>query len=128
MMIRVIFTMAVLMGMVSSANAEFNPSNPKALMCSPLFASASINGVYSQQASENILNSSYVKGEYQLWLYTPEYNMIKDANAPHHTWIGVKSENGVTTVSEMNFISMYHTLTTTKGDSVGVLVNKCEKR
>ena len=93
-MIRIIFMMAVALGMAGSANAEFNPSNPKALMCSPLFATASVNGVYDQKISDNILKQSQNKGEYQLWLYTPEYTMIKDSKPPHHTWIGVKSENG----------------------------------
>lgn len=127
-MIRVIFMIAMTLGIASSANAEFNSSNPKALMCSPIFATASVNGVHDQNMSDSIFKQSYNKGEYQLWLYTPEYTMIKDANAPHHTWIGVKSENGVTTVSEMNFISMYHTITSTSSNNVGILVNKCEKR
>jgi hypothetical protein len=127
-MIRVIFTMAVILGMAGSANAEFNPKNPKALMCSPFFATASVNGVHNKEMSDSILKQSYDKGEYQLWLYTPEYTMIKDSKPPHHTWIGVKSQNGVSTVAEMNFVSMYHNITSTAGNNVGILVNKCEKR
>jgi hypothetical protein len=120
--------MAVILGMAGSANAEFNPKNPKALMCSPFFATASVNGVHNKEMSDSILKQSYDKGEYQLWLYTPEYTMIKDSKPPHHTWIGVKSQNGVSTVAEMNFVSMYHTITSTAGNNVGILVNKCEKR
>jgi hypothetical protein len=135
-MIKVIFTMALLIGMSSSVFAGQKAKHQTSLdvaqdnlqhtlVCLPDSATATIDGVTNKAMSKQILNSSIANNETSIWLYTNEYNVTKDVGGPDHTWIGVKNIDGVKTVAEMNFVTMIHTITSTSNDTVGILVSKC---
>ena len=136
-MFKTICTIALSIAMTSSVLAGpklkhhmsldgFQHPNPEhTLVCLPDSATATVNGVYDQTLSENILKTRVQNNENSIWLYTPEYKVIKDIGEPDHKWIGIKNVNGVETVAEMNFKTMTHTVTSTTGNTVGVLVSKC---
>ena len=136
-MIKIISTIVLVIGMASSAVAGpklkhqmsldgfQHPNLEHTLVCLPDYATASVNGVENKNMSDTILKTSILNNETSIWLYTPEYNVIKDIGKPDHTWIGVKNVNGVETIAKMNFKSMIHTITSKSDNSVGVLVSKC---
>jgi hypothetical protein len=135
-MIKVIFTMALIMGMSSSVFAGQKAKHQTSLdvaqddlqhtlVCLPDSATATTDGVINEEMSKQILNASITNNETSIWLYTNEYNVKQDVGGPDHTWIGVKNVNGVETVAEMNFVTMIHTITSTSNNTVGILVSKC---
>tara|TARA_B100000989_G_scaffold260909_1_gene211697 strand:- start:533 stop:955 length:423 start_codon:yes stop_codon:yes gene_type:complete len=135
-MIRIIFTIALIMGMSGSVFAGQKAKHQTSLdiaqddlkhtlVCLPDSATAMINGVPNKAMSKQILNASIINNETSIWLYTNEYNVTKDVGGPDHTWVGVKNVNGIKTVAEMNFVTMIHTITSTSNDTVGILVSKC---
>lgn len=135
-MIRIIFTIAVVLGMTGSVSAGEKAhqrsldvvwKEPKnTLVCFPNSATATVNGVYNEVMSKQILNSSIISNKPSIDLYTDEYKVVQwnDKNTKYK-WIGVKNVNGVETVAEMDFVTMTHTITSTADNSVGVLISRC---
>lgn len=135
-MFRVIFTIALVLGMTGSVMAGQKATHQTSLdvaqddlqhtlVCLPDSATATVSGAYNEAMSKQILNSSIINNKPSIWLYTNEYKVVQDVGGPDHKWIGVKNVNGVETVAEMDFVTMTHTITSTSSNTVGVLVSKC---
>ena len=135
-MFRVMFTIALVLGMTGSAFAVEKPhqrsldvvwKEPKnTLVCFPDSATATVSGAYNEAMSKQILNSSIISNKPSIDLYTDEYKVIQwNEKNTKYKWIGVKNVNGVETVAEMDFATMTHTITSTAGNTVGILVSKC---
>ena len=136
-MFRVMFTIALVLGITSSAFAGQKSTHQRSLdiahndqkntlVCLPDSATATVSGVYNEAMSKQILNASIISNKPSIWLYTDEYKVVQDnVGNPEHKWIGVKNVNGIETVAEMDFVTMTHTITSTAGNTVGILVSKC---
>ncbi len=135
-MIRIIFTIALIMGMSGSVFAGQKAKHQTSLdiaqddlqhtlVCLPDSATVTINGVPNKAMSKQILNASIINNETSIWIYTDEYKVTNDVNDPDNIWVGVKNVNGVKTVAEINYATMIHTITSTSNDTVGILVSKC---
>jgi hypothetical protein len=112
----------------TTAQAAFNADNPKDLMCSPVFASVSVNDTIDANLSQNLLNYAVGNGEFQVWLYTDKFDVLQDASAPLHTWIGVKGDD----MAVMNFVNMTYAVSDVEYKNhvrhVNTVVSSCYKR
>ena len=117
----------------TGAWAGFDAENPRDLMCNPSYANYLVSGIYEPRNTSAVIEAARAAGEFQVWLYTPEFRVVQDANANNgHRWIGVNNTGAVKVRAVMDFASMTYTRTAStvvNGTPVSsTVVSTCYKR
>ena len=108
------------------------------VMCTPILASVSVNGVLDADQTTKLINSAQGAGEFRArFEYSDKFKTVQSAAEPHHTWIGIDDSVSQTQIiAVMNFVTMTYTRTaytkfwtqSDRNDAVHSITNHCTKK
>lgn len=84
------------------------------VVCTPILASVSVNGVLDVDQTTKLINSAKGAGEFRPLFdeYSKKFKTVQKAADPHHTWIGIDDSVSQTQyIAVMNFVTMTYTRT-----------------